>query len=101
VAGQQIRLFLPEKMGHLKNEWGYKTLKELMLASEFFDISEEPLKKEEYVCFIVKNLRWHFNHLSTDCCRLKVVRNDGNLDLVKKISYDKGSNIIYFLHFQF
>lgn len=41
------------------------------------------------------------NHLSTNCCRSEVVRNDSNLDLVKKISYDKGSNIIYFLYFQF
>jgi hypothetical protein len=32
-------------MGQLKNRYGYKTLKELMLASEFFDIHEEPTKK--------------------------------------------------------
>jgi len=45
VAGQQIRLILPEEMGQLKNSWGYKTLKELILASEFFEIIEEPTEK--------------------------------------------------------
>lgn len=45
MAGQQIRLILPEEIGQLKNNWGYKTLKELMLASEFFDIIEEPTEK--------------------------------------------------------
>ncbi|MDO9270555.1 MAG: hypothetical protein Q7T96_15740 [Methylobacter sp.] len=45
VACQQLRLILPEEMGQLKNEWGYGTLKELMLASELFDIIEESTEK--------------------------------------------------------
>jgi len=44
-AHRQLRLTLLEDMGHIKNRYGYKTLKELMLASEFFDIHEEPTKK--------------------------------------------------------
>lgn len=44
-AHRQLHLTLPEEMGQLKNRYGYKTLKELMLASEFFDIHEEPTKK--------------------------------------------------------
>ena len=32
-------------MGQLKDRYGYKTLKELILATEFFDIREEPTKK--------------------------------------------------------
>ncbi len=45
VADQQIRLILPEEIAQLKNNWGYKTLKEVMIASEFFDIIEEPTEK--------------------------------------------------------
>lgn len=45
VACQQLRLILPEEMGQLKNEWGYGTLKELMLASGLFDIIEESTEK--------------------------------------------------------
>lgn len=45
VAGQQIQLILPEEMGQLKSKYGYKTLKELMLASEFFEITEESTEK--------------------------------------------------------
>jgi hypothetical protein len=45
VAGHQIRLILPEDIGQLKNNWGYKTLKEFMLASELFDLIDEPTEK--------------------------------------------------------
>lgn len=45
VASQQIRLILPEEMRQLKIKWGYKTLKELVLATEYFDIIEEPTEK--------------------------------------------------------
>jgi len=45
VAGPHIRRILPGEMEQLKNKWGYKTLKELMLASEFFEIIEEPTEK--------------------------------------------------------
>jgi len=45
VAGKQIHLILPEEIGQLKTAWGYKTLKEFMLASQLFDIIEEPTKK--------------------------------------------------------
>jgi|APLak6261658528_1056013.scaffolds.fasta_scaffold04786_2 hypothetical protein len=44
-ADRQLRLTLPEEMGQLKDRYGYKTLKKLMLASEFFDIHEEPTNK--------------------------------------------------------
>ncbi len=45
VAGPEIRRILPEEMDQIKNRYGYKTLKEIILASEFFDILEEPTKK--------------------------------------------------------
>lgn len=45
VAGPQIRRILPGEMEQLKNQFGYKTLKELMLASELFDIVDEPTEK--------------------------------------------------------
>jgi hypothetical protein len=45
VAGQQIQMILPRETWQLKSKYGYKTLKELMLASEFFDIIEEPTEK--------------------------------------------------------
>ena len=44
-ADRQLRLTLPEEMGRLKNSYGYKTVKELIRASELFDIYEEPTKK--------------------------------------------------------
>ena len=44
-ADRQLRLTLPEEMGQLKNRYGYKTVKELIRASELFDIHEEPTKK--------------------------------------------------------
>jgi hypothetical protein len=45
VAGQQIRQTLPGEMERVKSKWGYKTLKELVLASELFEILEEPTEK--------------------------------------------------------
>ncbi len=44
-ADRQLRLTLPDEMGQLKNSYGYKTVKELIRASEFFDINEELTKK--------------------------------------------------------
>lgn len=46
VTGPQIRRILPGEIEQLKHKWGYKTLKELMLASEFFEIIEEPTEKD-------------------------------------------------------
>lgn len=45
-ADRQLRLTLPEVMGRLKSSYGYKTVKELIQASELFDVQEEPTKKE-------------------------------------------------------
>jgi hypothetical protein len=44
-ADRQLRLTLPDEMRQLKNRYGYKTVKELIRAFEFFDIYEEPTKK--------------------------------------------------------
>ncbi|TAK64906.1 hypothetical protein [Methylobacter sp.] len=45
VTGPQIRRILPGELEQLKHKWEYKTLKELMLVSEFFEIIEEPTEK--------------------------------------------------------
>ena len=45
VAGLQIRQNLPEETEQLKKQVGCKTLKELMLVSELFDIIDEPTEK--------------------------------------------------------
>lgn len=45
LAGPQIRRILPGEIEQLKTKWGYKTLKELLLASEYFEILEEPTGK--------------------------------------------------------
>ena len=44
-ADRQLRTTLPDEMGRLKTSYGYKTVKELIRASEFFDIKEEITKK--------------------------------------------------------
>jgi hypothetical protein len=45
VAGQRVRQILPGEMEQLKSKWGYKSLKELVLASELFEVIEEPTEK--------------------------------------------------------
>jgi hypothetical protein len=45
VAGLQIRQNLPEETEQLKKQVGCKTLKELILVSELFDIIDEPTEK--------------------------------------------------------
>jgi len=45
TAAQLIRQHEPEEMAALKNRYGHKTLKSLILATELFDIYEEPTKK--------------------------------------------------------
>lgn len=45
LAGPEIRRVLPGKMKPLKKQFGCKTLKELMLVSELFDIIDEPTEK--------------------------------------------------------
>jgi len=44
-ADRQLRTTLPDEMGRLKTSYGYKTVKELIHGSEFFDIKEEITKK--------------------------------------------------------
>ena len=36
---------MPDEMEKLKSGWGYKSLRELMVASEFFDFYQEPTEK--------------------------------------------------------
>ena len=42
---QFIRQQVPEEFANLEKRFGYKTVKEILLATEFFDIDEEPTKK--------------------------------------------------------
>ena len=42
---QFIRQQIPEEFANLEKRFGYKTIKEILLATEFFDIAEEPTKK--------------------------------------------------------
>ncbi|NOU12633.1 MAG: hypothetical protein HOO92_01510 [Methylococcaceae bacterium] len=44
-AGQQIRHILPEELVRLKSGYRCKNIKELLKASELFDINEEPTDK--------------------------------------------------------
>src|SRR5690606_12212651 len=45
AAGQQIRRTMHEEMAALKERYGHKTLKALMLASELFELTEEQTPK--------------------------------------------------------
>jgi hypothetical protein len=45
VAGQRVRQILPGEMEQLKSKWGYKSLKELVLACDLFEVIEEPTEK--------------------------------------------------------
>lgn len=45
TAGQLVRQHAPEEMVGLKKKYGYKTLKELMEATELFDIREESTER--------------------------------------------------------
>ena len=42
---QYIRQQVPEEFANLKERFGYETVKELLQATEFFDMGEEPTKK--------------------------------------------------------
>ncbi len=45
TAAQLVRQHAPEEMVGLKKKHGYKTLKELMVATELFDMSEESTER--------------------------------------------------------
>lgn len=45
VAGQLIRQHAPEEMAVLKERYGHKTLKDLILATELFDMIDESTDK--------------------------------------------------------
>jgi hypothetical protein len=45
VAGELIRKHAPEERACLKEKYGHKTLKELIIATELFEIFEEPTEK--------------------------------------------------------
>lgn len=44
-AGQRIQSILPDELANLKKRNGYKTLKEILLASELFELESESTKK--------------------------------------------------------
>lgn len=48
VAIQQIRQIFPGEMEQLERKYGYKTLRDLMEASEYFDIIKEELSNSGY-----------------------------------------------------
>lgn len=45
VAGQRIHSILPDEFANLKKRNGYKTLKEILLASELFELASESTEK--------------------------------------------------------
>ena len=45
AANQLVRQRAPEEIFGLKKKYGHKTLKELMVATGFFDITEEPTER--------------------------------------------------------
>jgi hypothetical protein len=44
-AGRELHSALPDEMANLKKKYGYKTLKEIMLACELFELNTEPTQK--------------------------------------------------------
>lgn len=45
TAGQLVKQYMPEELTLLRKEYGYKSLKSLMLATELFDVYEEETEK--------------------------------------------------------
>ena len=45
TAGQLVRLHAPEEVSVLKERYGYSNLKQLLLATGVFDVSDEPTSK--------------------------------------------------------
>ncbi|MDK9707657.1 MAG: OST-HTH/LOTUS domain-containing protein [Desulforhopalus sp.] len=45
TAGQVLQTQQPEELANIKKKYGYKSLKEIILAAELFDFMEEPTKK--------------------------------------------------------
>ena len=45
VAGQYLRLHAPEEFSALKRRYGFATLKKLVVATELFDVENEPTNK--------------------------------------------------------
>lgn len=45
VAGQLVKQHAPEELALLKEKYGHKSLKSLILATEIFDVYEEPTQK--------------------------------------------------------
>jgi hypothetical protein len=44
-AASSIRQHVPEEVANLKERYGYKKLKDIILVTEFFDVTEEPTNK--------------------------------------------------------
>lgn len=43
AAGRSLARMVPEELALIKQRYGYQTLKQLLIASEFFDIFDEPI----------------------------------------------------------
>lgn len=54
IAGQLVKKHAPEEIASLKERYGHKSLKALILATEIFDIYEEPTEKGFRVLYKLK-----------------------------------------------
>jgi len=55
IAGQLIRQHAPEEIASLKERYGHKSLKALILATEIFDLYEEPTDKGFRILYRLKS----------------------------------------------
>lgn len=55
MAGQLIKQHAPEEVALLKERYGYKSLKALLIGTEIFDIYEEPTEKGFRVLYRLKS----------------------------------------------
>ncbi|MGZ8193819.1 MAG: hypothetical protein ACXWTW_09740, partial [Methylobacter sp.] len=55
IAGQLIRQHAPEEIASLKERYGHKSLKALILTTEIFDLYEEPTDKGFRILYRLKS----------------------------------------------
>jgi hypothetical protein len=55
IAGQLVKQHAPEEIAMLKERYGHKSLKALIIATEIFDLYEEPTKKGLRLLYRLKN----------------------------------------------
>jgi hypothetical protein len=55
IAGQLVKQHAPEEVALLKERYGHESLKELIVATEIFDIYEEPTEKGFRVLYRLKS----------------------------------------------